>query len=71
MYDMSPLAGISLFESIQSSYLFLECQAGDSTSPYSPMHNDIWSLGIIYSISLLDATLENPQRQTTPPTEHI
>ena len=47
MYDMSPLAGISLFESIQSSYLFLECQAGDSTSPYSPMHNDIWSLGII------------------------
>jgi len=66
VYHMSPGKAFSRF--IQTSFLSLcdiECQAGDSTpgSSYSPMYNDIWSLGII----LLNLTTgRNPWKSATP-----
>ena len=63
VYHMSPGMSLSYtFEIIQISSLFLyiECQAGNST--YSPKHNDIWSLGII----LLNLTTgRNPWKSAT------
>ena len=64
VYHMSP--GISLtFLKVYSKLIScdIECQFGDSIIPsYSPMHNDIWSLGII----LLNLTTgRNPWKSAT------
>ena len=62
VYHMSPGMSLKLLEIYPNLIYDIECQAGNSTSPYSPMHNDIWSLGIIL-LNLI--TGRNPWKSAT------
>jgi serine/threonine protein kinase len=64
VYHMSPGKIACAFEEVIAYKSILECQAGDTSSnkDYSPLHNDIWSLGIM----LLNLTTgRNPWKSAT------
>lgn len=62
VYHMSPGKSNHAVEQAIADDLILECQAGDVGRGYSPLHNDIWSLGIM----LLNLTTgRNPWKSAT------